>query len=182
MKTLTKEQLAKAYEAVWKSNQRMIDYCVKTSGANIQTDDGLVWDIDKPSIETHFCFGERGYDYEEVAETCRSLSKDEHYFRTENIRRMEAYRLLIRLRKNPEKFYWSKAYSGESKLVNIRAYGYNDDAEKERFAIRQMTSDEIEVVTLLLKKEVIKFFKRLNTYLKRYGLSKCRYWTYWAEA
>jgi hypothetical protein len=33
-----------------------------------------------------------------------------------------------------------------------------------------------------LKREREKFDKRLQTYLKRYGTSKIRTWTYWADA
>lgn len=182
METLNKEQLADAYKAVWGTDKRMIDHCVKSSGTNLMTDDGLIWDIDKPSIQTNFCFGEHGYDYEEVNRTCNALSKDERYFKTENIRRMEAYRLLKSLREYPERFYWAEAYSGDSSFVHLNYYWHYNELERERFAIRQITNSEIEEVVSLLKEEIRKFNKRINTYLKRYGLSKCRYWTYWAEA
>lgn len=180
MKTLSKDELKSAYRKVWNTDERMVDYCVKTSSANLQTDDGLVWDIDKPRIETNFCFGERGYDYDEVNKTCHELSKNEHYFKTENIRRNEAFQLIKNLSKYPDDAYWALNYSS-SNIVVIRFYKSYDNIGISS-AVRKMTTNEIEDVIELLRQEIKKFNKRLNTYLKRYGLSKCRYWTYWVDA
>lgn len=44
-----------------------------------------------------------------------------------------------------------------------------------------LDDDERAAVTGMLQDECDKFGKRLTSYLKRYGLSKCRFSTYWAD-
>ena len=46
--------------------------------------------------------------------------------------------------------------------------------------IRLMTEEERQTVLSAYKQIREDFEKRLNTYLKRYGLSKIDTWTYWA--
>lgn len=48
---------------------------------------------------------------------------------------------------------------------------------KESF-IRAMTDAEMQQILTILEAEKEKFTKRLNTYLKKYGLSKIHAWTY----
>ena len=53
---------------------------------------------------------------------------------------------------------------------------YQNGAESKPH--RMMTQEEVERWRNFLTEEVEKFEKRLKTYLKRYGLSKCTYSTY----
>ena len=46
---------------------------------------------------------------------------------------------------------------------------------------RRLTDEETAAFIQMHKEEVEKFEKRLRTYLKRYGLSKCYYGMYWAD-
>lgn len=45
----------------------------------------------------------------------------------------------------------------------------------------QLTAEQEKVVQAILLEEKEKFMKRLQGYLKRYGLSKIKKWTYWAN-
>ena len=46
---------------------------------------------------------------------------------------------------------------------------------------RPLTTEEIDIVIEAYKKARAAFEKRLNTYLKRYGMSKVETWTYWRD-
>jgi hypothetical protein len=45
----------------------------------------------------------------------------------------------------------------------------------------ELTIDDLTELYRICFEEQMKFCKRLRTYLKRYGLSKVRTWTYWAD-
>ena len=44
--------------------------------------------------------------------------------------------------------------------------------------IREATKEDLLLIIEVYKQQIENFKKRLNTYLKRYGLSKLRTWTY----
>jgi len=58
----------------------------------------------------------------------------------------------------------------------FRTYDCPEDGEHE------MTADERKAIIKGLRWGRAQFEKRLNTYLKRYGVSKIHTWTYWADA
>ena len=198
---LTKEDKAMIraeYQKVWtrrdgSPDEKMIDYCTNKTSAYIDLGDGLVT-FDKPSIETHFCFGEHGYDYDEVNETCNALSRNETYFIEENIRRTEAKDMLDRLTGNTERYITCDvpiltygAYctqTSDCKLAHINFVNrfYEDGwGHQPRGKWRDLTDEEKQRLVAILQDEIAKFEKRLKTYLKRYGMSKCHFWTYWAD-
>ena len=176
-----KEMLRAEFAKAW-DNDRMITYCTnKVSGFVIIRDTIIV--IDKPSIETRFCFGEHGYDYDEVNKACDSLSHDEEYFLAENLRRFAASDYIKYLDEgHPFVPVLRKThYTGQSDDCRLGCidwvYWYNVDRDNPLI----LTDDERAAYRQLCVEEIEKFTKRLKTYLKRYGLSKCRFWTYWAD-
>ena len=48
----------------------------------------------------------------------------------------------------------------------------------QRLNAQEATIEDIKLILETLEAEKAKFLKRLNTYLKRYGLSKIHSWTY----
>ena len=69
-------------------------------------------------------------------------------------------------------------------MVWADRFGYIDRRTEETVTedMHKLTEDECELLYYTARAEQEKFEKRLNTYLKRYGLSKCHYWTYWLDA
>ena len=67
----------------------------------------------------------------------------------------------------------------DSKLKSVRFVKWFEVAEPDW---QELT--ENEVTALIKGYEIVKenFIKRLNTYLKKYGLSKVNSWSYWQDA
>ena len=134
--------------------------------------------IDKPSINTQFCFHDEGPQYEYYKELTSENSKMERYFKNKNLREFDSK--IERITKGEE---W-----GEDK----RIWWYTGDYDKNKLYLQFHSSndDNLTLCTEDEKKLILKglqfgrdmFEKRLDSYLKRYGTSKLHTWTYWADA
>ena len=175
------------------SSPKMIDYFNKDGGYIVELANGDIVSIDKPSIETSFCFG-YGYcgvstqeDSDNAYDAMHYADTHEDYFIHENMKSIEGY--IETLKDDRMIAYKHLHYTGQehgAKLKSIsfeRAYNLPDDGT--------MPSDyngchDCEILTaaeraaLLAGYEEVKkaFKKRLDTYLKKYGLSKLHTWTY----
>lgn len=139
--------------------------------------------FDKQNIEKSFCFGwscQGGMTYEEATDMCHNFSEAE--FKAENlkrfdnkyIRRLEAIKEeQIKLKRE---YVTSKESGAEIMYITTDRDVSGDitlsveDSTKLREAYKQKVQD--------LRNE---FEKRLDAYLKKYGLSKIRRWTYCAD-
>lgn len=139
--------------------------------------------FDKQDIEKSFCFGwscQGGMTYEEATDMCHNFSEAE--FKAENlkrfdnkyIRRLEAIKEeQIKLKRE---YVTSKESGAEIMYITTDRDVSGDitlsveESTKLREAYKQKVQD--------LRNE---FEKRLDTYLKKYGLSKIRRWTYCAD-
>lgn len=192
-----KEVVREQYANVWHEDQKMTDYCTNKASGYIDFGDAMVI-FDKPGIQTDFWFGEHTYDYDEVASHCEKMSESEQYFVRENLGRCDAYVMLEALEGRDRhgysasftpylvrSKYWSQDDDCTIGYVNVLRYGASPE---EHFRTsrgpqdyRELDSEEVDALKAFLREEVEKFQKRLNTYLKRYGLSKCHYGVYWAD-
>lgn len=179
MKALTKAQLKEVYKKAGKDDEGTA-YCLSHSSAAYKTCDGYVWNIEKPTLETSFCFGEHGYDYDDVIKECATLSKDENYFIAANIRKSKAFSLLQSVDQTQGALFWVNDYT-HGNLAEVRYIRMCDMERNAGSIIRELTGEEKGELEAIAKEEIEKFKKRLNTYLKRYGLAKCHFWTYWAD-
>lgn len=192
-----KELLRDEYKKAWHDDLKMVEYCVSRASGYIDID-SVLFVMDKPTIMTNFWFGEHTYDYDEVVEHCNAMSKSEAYFISENLKRCPAWEMLEALEGRDMRGYEAsfKAYIVTGKYwgqddacrlgyVNVLRLGTDPEehfrTSKGPQAYRELTEEETERLKDFLRGEVEKFQKRLNTYLKRYGLSKCSYGTYWAD-
>lgn len=192
-----KAMLRGEFEKVWHDDDKMVDWCVKNTSGYIEAG-GLVVTMDKPSIKKDFWFGEHTYDYDEVVEHADKCSKSVEYFKHENMSHCDAYNLLQALDGKDWRGYDTsyklyvakKSYCGQDddcRLGYVKALTWGTDP-REYFATRsgmiehrEIDDDEKAALREFLEDEVEKFDKRLDTYLKRYGLSKCHYGVYWAD-
>lgn len=157
-----------------------------------ELDDGTAFIWEKPSIEKRFCFGESGYDYDEAQRMAAHARNSEEYFRRENLREFDA--VIAALDGEGTGFYdhaqpyiQQESYHGAgtislSKLVWLCPADFYRMTEQQKQRIRVPYQSELETITEGYKAERTAFEKRLNSYLKRYGLSQVKSWTYWRDA
>lgn len=147
--------------------------------------DGYLIPIDKSRIETRFCFGhgQNGISTDEEEENACRLAKNaetnENYFLRENLDPVDRY--IERVQKHDEirlhvNYYGSPADSLARCLVFIDPWS-NPAEWKENSGPIMSDAGRAKMVEAL-KEERANFEKRLNAYLKRYGLSKLDVWTY----
>lgn len=139
--------------------------------------------FDKQDIEKSFCFGwscQGGMTYEEATDMCHNFSEAD--FKAGNLKRFDN-KYIHRLKAIEEKqiklkreYVTSKKSGAEIMYITTDRDVSGDitlsveDSTKLREAYKQKVQD--------LRNE---FEKRLDAYLKKYGLSKIRRWTYCAD-
>lgn len=139
--------------------------------------------FDKQDIEKSFCFGwscQGGMTYEEATDMCHNFSEAD--FKVGNLKRFDN-KYIHRLKAIEEKqiklkreYVTSKESGAEIMYITTDRDVSGDmtlsveDSTKLREAYKQKVQD--------LRNE---FERRLDAYLKKYGLSKIRRWTYCAD-
>lgn len=81
-KATLKTQFSKAFPG----DNKMIDYCVNKVETIAILADGTIITVDKQKIETRFCFGESGYDYDDAIEMADHARHSQAYFKRENMK------------------------------------------------------------------------------------------------
>ena len=175
-----KAQYAEALKEVWR-DQKMIDYCIKKAAYIVPMDNGDIVEIEKPSIETRFCFG-YGYcgisseeDRRRAASAEEYARTNENYFMEENLKGINER---IEALESGKPIYKFVNYSGcgeDNKIKTIRICRYlSQTPEYEPWAwsglkgLAEITQEERE--NLINGYKIVKeqFEKRLRTYLKKY--------------
>lgn len=116
--------------------------------------------IEKPRIENSFWFHDEGPNYEYYLDVVANEESKKNYFLNHNINSFDRD--------------IKRANKGFFLLEKNRAYLDCRDGKPVNDDIRKRIVDGI-----LFGKE--RFEKRLNSYLKRWGTSKLRFETYWAD-
>ena len=192
MQEAIKNELRAEYNKVWNGNQHMVDFCVGKTDVVVKLRGKYLFPVDKPSIETRFCFG-YGYCGVSDEEDCRGAANmaqhartNEGYFIRENMKQImgkiealnnSGYIALIR-----------GHYITKSNLVDIEYFhDYGTEGQlngviaryQEKGDIAFLMEDSDKAIIMQAYEEAKQHFeKRLKTYLKRYGLSKVHSWTY----
>lgn len=175
-----KELYLQEVKKIW-SEPKMIDYCMKKAQEVVELSNGHLLVIEKPRIKKDFCFSEtvNGYYDQEKSEKAYYMSlevkKNPNYFLESNLREIKKQIDVLRNREtlyirpeynNTNIYCWCGFYYPfeESKIGNeILLFAPGADRDKLIAAYERVLKD---------------FEKRLQTYLKRYGLSKINSWTY----
>lgn len=212
MKKVDKEMLRNEFSKAWDS-ERMIDYCTNKVAAYATLPDGKIVVVDKESIETDFCFGESGYDYDDAQDMAAYASKSEEYFRKENMKHFDSWISSLEDVLETENSITSdypqcmlgislSVYTGQTEDCNLSGISWHklcdviDDCggtanlytlsgkilnhygHKYRIA----TKEEIKLILEAYKEAAQAHEKKVNTYLKKYGMNHVRTWTYWRDA
>lgn len=174
------ERLENELKKVWGSDQKMIDYCLKQADEVIEFHDAIVT-LDKPSIQKDYCFGYGQYlrtdeEEENIANAnVKTATTDKQWFIDENLSQCDVleglddpYRTMV--------VALGKAYEN-SQICHLWVMS-SFEAQEDRRVVRVLTDDEVKMVKSAVERQKAKFTKRLNSYLKRYGLSKVNAWSY----
>lgn len=186
-----KEIVSTEYAKVYTTGSDMHKYCVNKASDAVVLESGMIFIFEKPSIEKSFCFGYRlssvdTQEYDEANEMASSVHNDGgSYFKAYNLRSFERFEdELNEVAECPENYFVQASYSGEVKICSYfqDACRYRYDYGKLPEGATLLTAADVKNLKKVNASEKAKFEKRLNTYLKKYGTSKLRSWSYWSEA
>lgn len=181
-KEAIQEYLDEVNEKIWKNDLKMQDYIKKECSDVYKTSGGYYIVFEKPRIKKDFCFGhgQNGIStQEEVEIACDNAQyarTNDSYFMEENLKQFNEW---VEMLEGQEKLYLMPQYYKSTKVACIRSeyYFHHYEWEKEKI-LDKLSQYDIEELKKMVFNEKEKFVKRLNTYLKRYGLSKINSWTY----
>lgn len=178
-------------------DEKMVKFCTKKA-AYIVEHDGKIYTIDKPTIRKDFCFGYGMFaqstdEEEESADNAAKIAKEsENYFISENLKNIN--RKIEQLEKIRLEMGYNWAEGSHPVLmveVGAKYSGQSEDCKLNGFSILHTFNGTVcngwHLVndTALIDKLIDAykgtrkdFEKRLNAYLKKYGLSKVNSWSY----
>lgn len=199
-KALLEDYIAEM-EKAWPNDGHMLDYFRKQWSGGVRLANGGIVCFEKPSISNSFWFHDEGPNYEYYKELMADReTRLRQYFLHANLDEMdERIRALECDCHFPEGEYHScyycktwylqrASYTSQREPLNVwRFYAWSEyDVENEPWRYEpgsyvKMSDDDRQTILEGMRREREKFDKRLQTYLKRYGLSKIRTGTYWAD-
>lgn len=196
---MTQKDLINEYATIYGGeDSRSVEYMKKDNDYIVELSDGKLYAIEKPRIRKDFCF-RRDYNGMYCEETEKNADEMAHYARTNvnyfiNKNLEPLYNELKRFDPNLitddddyylNKYKWLKPYvvggkygPGTEKIAYIQ---FVEIGEPVKPGARPATNEEIESIINGLKLVIDQFKKRLDTYLKKYGLEKLNIWTYYSD-
>jgi len=171
----------------WRDVKKWEKFFRERIGAVVKLTDGTIVNIERPSIETRFCYGESGYDMDQAVDAAERARTCESYFRWCNLRGLaEVIRILERRPDESDGFIYRHCIhvTRDSRMrdgiADVSLVGAWDDRHGR--PTEEVSEEDRERLLEGYRKVYASFEKRINTYLKRYGLSKVVSWTYWRDA
>lgn len=188
-------------EALWAEYKKRLakaeagDYYLKDTSALMMTDCGVIMTFDKKKINAGtFWFHDEEPDYEYYQQVAATDKTKTEYFLRENLREYDD--LIKRMTDRADEYgqplvpvFYEQEWCGRGLLgwggkpCMKREYDVRSDENdfRTRNCIHRMTESDCAKALAILKDERAKFEKRLHAYLKRYGVSKIHFGTYWAD-
>ena len=169
-----------------KGDESYFKYFKNKTAAIVRLECGKLAYIDKPSINTAFCYAEGGqYGTMENALSCCDIAeKDQKHFRDSNMKdilsKINEVKSMKREGREVFLYFFETKNSGFGEIYSLTYY----DIERNFFNLKnavKLTPSDREQYLSALESVRDSFRKRIDTYLKRYGLSKVRAWTYYGD-
>lgn len=188
-KELKQQYIDITMEESWHNDSGMRKHFEKSIDRVVKTEKGYLIALDKPSIEKDFCFGysDSRYDmkdYERANDMAHHARTSEEYFIGENMKQIDSK--IESLKKKAFKLYTGVKFcdAPEDSVIHYYTLIHEFDAETGNYREGLEPLEESDRELLIETYEEMKkdFAKRLQTYLKRYGLSKVNAWSYWKDA
>ena len=179
-----KEEYKELLQDVWHNDEGMINYCLKKNELLIKTEKGYILGIEKQGIKKDFCFGYRlnSHDTEEYDAANRManhVQSDADYFFAENMKTFNAY--VEEFSDKDNRFFFQNNYYKQTnnvlKNVNCVSSFYPEKPDMEF-----ISENDRELILAAYKECRERHSKKIATYLKRFGTSKVRSWSYWEDA
>lgn len=139
-KQLIEEYMIHIQAEVYKG-EKMLDFVRKNIGYIVQLSNGDLIEIEKPRIETHFCFGYDDYgarDYENAKEMQRYAKTNTDYFMEENLEKLNEMVELLETENVYVDYHYYNAPK-DSKLKSIRVF--KDWWQEQKY------HDKLELIT-----------------------------------
>ena len=149
----------------------------------------------KPSIQTRFCFGygQNGIsteeDYEGARSQERNMETNQQAFINANLEDLN--KSIKDLQDFIDNFFdhknicfsarYNKIFICKNSCDHLAYLAWSwdyDNIRNKDAIIKEATKEDLLLIIEVYKQQIENFKKRLNTYLKRYGLSKLTTWTY----
>lgn len=195
----TQEELKDLYMQIIKTEvwhtEDMQEFARKRCGNLVELSNGKIIWFEKPYIKTRFCFGygQNGRSTDEEEDFASDLSQEakENFDRFIGANLEEINWKIKQLEETLESIQrqvWIMVeYYGQpdnSRLVGYTVVNVCDSPEcspedyRNSKGLQKLGEEDIRIILGGLEEQKRLFLKRLNTYLKKYGLSKVDTWTY----
>lgn len=176
-------------ERIEHGDKKWVEYHDKETARCVKFENGTIYAIEKPRIETRFCFGYGfcGISTDEEEERADNMAnharKNGDYFLEQNLEKFD--KTIKNLEENGDFVYVAPMRDNTEKWVYFRAYRGEWDFEREFKNVREkmvkLSPADVEQLKKAYTIERANFEKRLNAYLKKYGTSKLKVWTYLSD-
>ena len=178
MQTELLERAREEYSKREKS-KKWVDYYMRNVEVVAELTDGSLFVIGKKSVQKEVCFG-YGYcgisnenEYRCARMMADAMRTDEQAFIEANLEDFSPF---------DETRYTLHPYIGRrggfAYLRMLRTWQVMDCYDIQRENIKEASPEDVEIIRQAYADARAKFIKRIQAYLKRYGLSKVRSWTY----
>lgn len=159
-------------------------YLKKCNMGAVKISNGWFYLLEKKNIKNRFCFRDEGPSYDFYKSLISDDKKMKQYFIDENIGGLEKEiekidknrGNIILMRNNSDYNGLSTCFLLIDGVDDFRFYNFKDN---ETF---KPTSEDVQNILDGTRFQYDQFKKRLETYLKKYGISKLDTWTYWENA
>ena len=181
----TQKELKKEYLEKLKKNPAnagMMDYYKSDAFYIAELTDKTLLVISKPSLETEFWFDD-SFDYDGARDRAKDAKTNTDYFIDYNMRtlkdNLKVYENMKKAREAGD-LYGSKFVAlRDTNKEGVTAIRFKDSTEPLGANDIVVSDDDLDIIIKSFKEALKKQEKRINTYLKRYGLSKVKARTYW---
>lgn len=177
------EEYKEELKLAW-NDPKMVEFCTKQAEIVVKTSDGYYLEVEKKSIKKDFCFG-YGYcgvsneeEQNNASEMAQHTRENANYFIKENldyynswINEIEKYGAYI---SKGGKYYGQK----ENCLLRNFTSGRRCDWWNDEDDYEKMSEKDTQNLLDAFKEAKENMMKRLNVYLKKYGLKNLNVWTY----
>ena len=185
-KTLKAQYMNIISTEVWPKSPDMIKYADKKAAWIVEINNGDIVEIEKPSIDKNFCFG-YGYcgvstdeDYRGAANLAAHARTSTDYFIAQNMEPLDRW-----LKDLEDLGTWNvykrPNYLGQQESCKLMNIHFKHEWDYRPEDGEELTPEEIQAVIEGYKEVKKQFKKRLDSYLKRYGLSKVHSWTFLSD-
>lgn len=192
-KELKEKYMEVIKKEVW-SDEHMQEFARKECAYVVQLANGNIISFDKPKIQKDFCFGMGMYatytqeEFEHAEGLAEKARTDVNYFIQKNMEQVtDKIEYLKECLENKRECYTFTRYSGQPDKSILKGYNTVRICDNPEYCpgrwsnyrdLEKLDNDSIQAIIDSLKEVGNTFLKRLNTYLKKYGLEKLNVWTY----